>query len=77
MDTTTVNVPLTSNDRCDNCGAQAYVQVFFESHDLLFCAHHFKESEEKLIISSTRIYDELHKLEPQRYTPQGDEDEVE
>jgi hypothetical protein len=59
--------PLTSNDRCDQCGAQAYVQVFFGESDLLFCAHHFKASEDTLVNNSSRIYDELHKLEPQRH----------
>ena len=27
---------LTMNDRCDNCGAQAYVQAFFGESSLLF-----------------------------------------
>jgi hypothetical protein len=58
---------LTSNDRCDSCGAQAYVQVFFEDSDLLFCAHHFKASEEKLVAISSRIYDETYKLDPKRH----------
>jgi hypothetical protein len=42
------------------------VQVFLQKGDLLFCAHHFKENEDKLIIESVRIYDELHKLEPSK-----------
>jgi hypothetical protein len=29
-------------DRCDKCGAQAFVQVVFgNGHDLLFCGHHY------------------------------------
>ncbi len=56
--------PLTSADRCDSCGAQAYVQVFLEQGDLMFCAHHFKEYEDKLVASSSHIHNESHKLIP-------------
>lgn len=28
-------------DRCDSCGAQAYVQVKGSTGDLLFCGHHY------------------------------------
>jgi hypothetical protein len=56
--------PLTSNDRCDSCGAQAYVQTFFSSGYLLFCAHHFRAHQEKLEAITTRVHDESHKLTP-------------
>lgn len=58
------NHELTSNDRCDSCGAQAYVQTFFSSGYLLFCAHHFKAHETKLADVTTRVHDESHKLTP-------------
>lgn len=33
--------PLTPADRCDRCGAQAYVRAVLPGGgDLLFCAHH-------------------------------------
>lgn len=32
---------LTAHDRCDRCGAQAYVKVSGVSGDLMFCSHHF------------------------------------
>lgn len=32
--------PLTQQDRCDRCGAQAYFRYVFEAGDLLFCKHH-------------------------------------
>jgi ribosomal protein L37AE/L43A len=32
---------LTSMDRCDKCGAQAYVRVGKGSMELDFCGHHF------------------------------------
>lgn len=31
---------LTALDRCDRCGAQAFVRAVLTSGDLLFCAHH-------------------------------------
>ena len=41
--------PLTNADRCDRCGAQAYVRVVLAGGgDLLFCAHHAKVYAEKL-----------------------------
>ena len=39
---------MTAADRCDRCGAQARVRVVLTSGDLLFCAHHAKQFEEKL-----------------------------
>lgn len=33
---------LDATDRCDRCGAQAYVKVIGKNDlDLLFCAHHY------------------------------------
>ena len=32
---------LKAIDRCDKCGAQAYVQVKGSTGDLLFCGHHY------------------------------------
>jgi len=31
---------LTGLDRCDSCGAQAYVRVRLQSGELYFCGHH-------------------------------------
>ena len=39
---------LTAHDRCDSCGAQAYVRVTLETGELLFCAHHGAKYKEKL-----------------------------
>lgn len=33
---------LDATDRCDVCGAQAYVQTIGATGDLLFCAHHYE-----------------------------------
>jgi hypothetical protein len=73
MDTTSITpmTPLTANDRCDSCGAQAYVQVFLEKGDLLFCAHHFNKNENKLVATSSLIYNESHKLLPPKPEPEA------
>ena len=40
--TTTAPAPhtFTATDRCDRCGAQAFMRAVLSSGDLLFCAHH-------------------------------------
>ncbi|MEX1907077.1 hypothetical protein L6241_02045 [Janibacter sp. Y6] len=41
--------PLTAADRCDRCGAQAYVRARLHAGgELLFCAHHGREHLPKL-----------------------------
>ena len=35
-------------DRCDRCGAQAFVRVVLRSGELLFCGHHGRENAEAL-----------------------------
>ncbi|MGH8960657.1 MAG: DUF7455 domain-containing protein [Jatrophihabitantaceae bacterium] len=55
--------PLTATDRCDRCGAQAYVRAVLNSgSDLLFCAHHWHENEDKLRKISESIVDESERL---------------
>ena len=51
---------LTALDRCDRCGAQAYVEVKLTASKmlLLFCAHHFRENEDKLKLTSRIVRDE-------------------
>ena len=42
------STPLNALDRCDRCGAQAYVRaILLNGGELLFCAHHGKEYAEK------------------------------
>lgn len=53
---------LTALDRCDSCGAQAYVRVLFATGNLLFCAHHATRHEEKFSEVMLDMYDERHKL---------------
>jgi hypothetical protein len=43
--TPTAPLTLTAADRCDRCGAQAFVRVVLSAGDLLFCGHHAKAYE--------------------------------
>ncbi|MDN5893299.1 MAG: hypothetical protein L0H93_04670 [Nocardioides sp.] len=55
---------LTAADRCDRCGAQAYLRVELASGlELLFCAHHAREHDEKLREVAVSVIDETHKRE--------------
>ena len=55
--------PLTAEDRCDRCGAQAYIRATMESgFDLLLCAHHFRENEDRLRAVAIAIQDESERL---------------
>jgi hypothetical protein len=55
--------PLTASDRCDRCGAQAYLRVQLASgSELLFCAHHAREHGEKLRTIAVNVHDETSKL---------------
>ena len=54
---------LTAADRCDRCGAQAYVRVILPGgSELLFCAHHGKEHADKLKQVALKIQDESSKI---------------
>ncbi|MPZ94215.1 MAG: hypothetical protein GEU96_04695 [Propionibacteriales bacterium] len=54
---------LTALDRCDRCGAQAYIRVELTSGgDLLFCAHHGREHADKLRDVASAIHDETGRL---------------
>ncbi|MDQ1628397.1 MAG: hypothetical protein QOI54_2141 [Actinomycetota bacterium] len=55
--------PLTAADRCDRCGAQAYIRVTMPSGgELLFCAHHGRAHEAKLREVSTAYQDQSELL---------------
>lgn len=54
---------LTADDRCDRCGAQAYVQVeLLAGAELLFCAHHARQYQDKLTEVALVIHDETSRL---------------
>jgi hypothetical protein len=55
--------PLNSVDRCDRCGAQAYVRAtLLSGAHLLFCAHHAKAYAEGLKGQAAHIHDETNRL---------------
>jgi hypothetical protein len=55
---------LTSMDRCDRCGAQAYVRVLLPSRlELLFCAHHNRQHARALVEIAVEIQDETRRLD--------------
>jgi hypothetical protein len=55
---------LNASDRCDRCGAQAYVRVTMASgFDLLFCSHHSKEHADKLEQVALKIHDESQRID--------------
>lgn len=53
---------LTARDRCDSCGAQAYISAHVNDSELLFCAHHGRKYEEKLRSVATSWHDESARL---------------
>jgi hypothetical protein len=56
---------LTAMDRCDRCGAQAYVRVLFPGRrELLFCAHHNRQHAAALAKIAVEIQDETRRLLP-------------
>ena len=56
--------PLAATDRCDRCGAQAYVRTVLSSgSELLFCSHHWRDNEDRLRQIAVSIHDETNRLE--------------
>ena len=73
MDTLTRSVPvidgpaLSLADRCDRCGAQAYVRATLPSgSDLVFCGHHGNEHRADLLVAGAGIVDETDRLTTKR-----------
>lgn len=64
MTTTTPSRELNALDRCDRCGAQAYVRAVLASTsgELLFCAHHARDVEPKLRPQTSVWHDESSRL---------------
>ncbi|MEJ7834252.1 MAG: hypothetical protein WKF79_15165 [Nocardioides sp.] len=68
------SAPLTAEDRCDRCGAQAYLRVELQTgSELLFCAHHAREHGDKLKQIAVKVIDETHKLSDTRATAPASE----
>jgi hypothetical protein len=65
--TSTISTPdthLTRSDRCDRCGAQAFIRVVLPAGgELLFCSHHGRQYEGKLRELAAVIVDETELLQ--------------
>ena len=53
---------LTAQDRCDSCGAQAFVVATFLNGELLFCNHHWRKHKSKAETSALSIEDHSDKI---------------
>jgi len=53
---------LSALDRCDLCGAQAYIRVTLTTGELLFCAHHGAKFKEKLAPTALTWEDQTSRL---------------
>ncbi|WP_171715571.1 DUF7455 domain-containing protein [Metallococcus carri] len=54
---------LTATDRCDRCGAQAFIKARLDGDmELLFCAHHGRAHLDKLRSVAVEVIDETDRL---------------
>ncbi len=60
--TQTVTPQLSAVDRCDSCGAQAYVRVTLAHGELMFCGHHADEVKARLQPTALEWLDETSRL---------------
>lgn len=54
--------PLNAADRCDTCGAPAYVAAVVREVELLYCGHHANRYEQRLRAVAESWHDERAKL---------------
>ena len=57
---------LTVSDRCDKCGAQAYVTVALLNGNLMFCGHDYRTYENSIVKAAVGILDERDLLLSQK-----------
>jgi hypothetical protein len=63
--------PLTAADRCDRCGARAYVRVTLQSGgELFFCLHHAREHEASLRKVAVHFEDESERIDAEAAVPE-------
>ena len=67
--TTTTTTPLTAADRCDRCGAQAYVRVVLPTGELLFCGHHARAHAAAFSDLAVHVQDETDRLHEEHGAP--------
>ena len=64
MNATIASAPLTAADRCDRCGARAYIRVVLPGGgELLFCAHHGRAHHDALRAVEASIQDQSKSLD--------------
>ncbi|MDP9239231.1 MAG: hypothetical protein M3O55_01115 [Actinomycetota bacterium] len=60
-------VAITTAERCDRCGARAFVRTTFaagdELHDLLWCGHHFAAHEARIREQAVFVQDERDSID--------------
>jgi hypothetical protein len=71
MTTAVATRELTALDRCDRCGAQAYVRAVLQSSggELLFCGHHARAVEANLKPLTSEWQDETQRLHEKPSVP--------
>ncbi|MGL5405324.1 MAG: DUF7455 domain-containing protein [Propionibacteriaceae bacterium] len=63
MSTSVAELQFTAADRCDRCGAQAYLRATLPTGgELFFCAHHAKTHRDKLHQIAVSMHDETDRL---------------
>lgn len=67
--TKTTTRPLSAADRCDRCGAQAYVRVVLANGELLFCAHHARRHADAFAGVAVHVHDETDRLAEEHGAP--------
>ncbi len=71
MSTLSARPRMTASDRCDRCGAQAYVRVVLAGGgELLFCRHHYSEHEASLTKVAVAVDDERTSIDARASTPE-------
>jgi hypothetical protein len=74
MRTTTLErAPLSTADRCDRCGAQAFIRAVFVGGELVFCGHHGRELGAALHEQALRV-DDATELINARPSPSANSD---
>jgi hypothetical protein len=57
-----MDLSLQVADRCDRCGAQAFVVAIILGVRLLFCGHHFRKHEDAIRRVAVRVNDERERI---------------
>lgn len=62
-ETQPLTVSTNALNRCDRCGAQAYVSVLLDTGgNLMFCSHHWRETKPALGDRAADVVDETRRL---------------